>query len=111
MNVQYMQGKDLLYRFYRVYDYWLEHGAGGCVFRRNVGLCSNLMSYAKSVENDIEGGRVALGLMLSQFNEAGLEPMHPFNSRYRFYVNECELKQAHKNALRVEWVKAKLRGE
>lgn len=98
---------ELLTKFYRNYHVWLEAGApDGQPFRRNQGLCSNLV-YTNG-EADFNLYKELKKEIRNQFLVAGLDTTTPFNDFDEPYHMENRNNSCHKNSRRIQWVKGHL---
>jgi len=93
--------------FYAAYAHWLDIGAPqDAPFHREYGLCRALDTFTdlmpKHLKNEMHD---LLSMeMRTQFVEANLDIVHPFNLSIPYYY-EGYWKECHKNIMRVNWVR------
>lgn len=103
-----MKQSESLTAFYDAYLDWLNKRARSKKFRRNEGLCVNLLIFLGQEDAD-DLNIPQIREIKAQFRNAGLCSLLPFNSRVAGdmgYVPEMQLSKAHTNKKRVAWVKA-----
>lgn len=98
---------ETLTAFYRLY---LEIATTEKVSSRlpgkkgKAGLCHNLSNFMISNNTDVDEYRKILNEMKSQFIEAGLDPLFPFNFDEQDYHKEMHRADAFRNPKRMAWV-------
>lgn len=103
-----MKQSESLTAFYDAYLYWLNKRARSKKFSRKEGLCVNLLKFLGREDDDDLNIR-EIREIKTQFRNAGLCSLLPFNSRVAGdmgYGPEMQLSKAHTNKKRVAWVKA-----
>lgn len=93
-----------LLNFYKAYNQWIGSDAPeGEPFSRKRGLCWNLIYiYGDDFDNLYEE-------MYSQFENAGLDVVTPFDNSNYAYMKSSKNSACHLNEKRVQWVKDKLK--
>lgn len=97
-----------LLEFYKEYGDWLDRGAPDGGFRKNRGLCSNVVLWCYNNNND-RFAQPMIKEMAEQFIAAGMDGECPFNKNYEYYHEESFLRaMAHLNDDRRKWVYARI---
>lgn len=96
--------EQVLKDFYKGIAKWVEEGcSGGGVYRKDYGLCSNLLRYCNEVA--YTGKYAVLDSMVNQFENAGLNTRTPFNEDRYDYATEKSNLSMYTNRARRAWIK------
>lgn len=96
--------EQVLKDFYKGIAKWVEEGCSvGGVYRKDYGLCSNLLRYCNEVA--YTGKYVVLDSMVKQFENAGLNTRTPFNEDHYDYAIEKSYRTMYTNMARLAWIK------
>lgn len=103
-----MTAAENLQAFYEAYAQWIEEGAPPEMpFRRDTGLCANLIRFVfgvseRTVSKAVEA-REARDLLTVQFKLAGLDPVTPFQKEADYWREGARCRH-HLNDRRNAWV-------
>jgi hypothetical protein len=104
---------ELLTKFYRAYCAWVDDGAPEIrVFRRDKGLCGNVMCWADAIGKNGLCTRLLRDELRMQFKHAGMDMEYPFNPAvtpqgpYHYYHSiEQPMAICHQNPKRIAWAR------